>query len=131
LKAAEGAVAPPAQPTVVPAGTTGATTYGYKVAAVTGNGDTPLSTERTISNGNANLTAPNGNTVTWVAPTALSGTITGYKVIRSTGGASQGLLTTVSAATLTYTDTGTAASAYSAAGSNPGQVVVATGPAEI
>lgn len=131
LKALAGTVAAVAQPTVTPVGTPGSTTYGYKVVAITGNGDTVPSTERQTTTGNATLDGTNKNTVTWVAPTALTGVITGYKILRTTGGATQGLIGSVGASTLTFTDTGLTASAYTPAVAAPGEVVVGTGPGEI
>lgn len=131
LKALEGTIPTPSAPVVTPAGTTGSTTYGYKVVAVGVNGDTPPSSETQITNGNATLDSTNKNGVTWTAPTALSGAITGYKVLRSTGGATQGLVGSVAGNVLTFTDTGIAATVYSPSATNPGQVGVAAGPGEI
>jgi hypothetical protein len=131
LQAIAGTVAPPAAPTVAPAGTPGTTTYGYEIVAVTADGDTPPSPEQRITNGFAVLTAPNGNVISWTAPAALAEAITGYKVLRSTGGATQGLLGTVDEDILTFTDTGGVATTYTPAVSNPGQIAVVAGPGEL
>jgi hypothetical protein len=131
LQALAGTVAAVAQPTVAVVGTPGSTTYGYKVVAVTADGDTVPSTERQVTTGNATLDGTNKNRITWVAPTALAGTITGYKVLRSTGGAAQGRIATVAANVLTLDDTGLTAAAYTPAVAAPGQIAVATGPDEL
>lgn len=131
LQALAGTVAAVAQPTVANVGTPGSTTYGYKVVAVTADGDTVPSTERTTTTGNATLDGTNKNRITWVAPTALTGVITNYKILRSTGGATQGRISTVAGNVLTLDDTGLVASAYTPAGSAPGQIAVGTGPGEI
>ncbi len=132
LAALEGTIPTPAAPSVVPAGATGSTTYGYAVVAYDANGDTPPSATTTITNGNASLAGANGNTITWVAPTALGGAITGYKILRQSGGPSQGLIGTVLASSpLTFTDNGGAASVYTPSATNPNQVVAASGPGEV
>lgn len=58
------AITPPGAPTVTVHGTTGSTTYGYKIAFRLPNGNTASSTERTITNGNATLDGTNYNIVT-------------------------------------------------------------------
>jgi hypothetical protein len=116
----------------VPAGTTGAATYTYEVAAYDNNGDTLPSATTSISNGNASLAGPNGNVITWTAPVTLAGAVVGYKVIRTVGGPSQGLIATVLATSpLTFTDNGGAATVYTPSVAAPGQVVVVTGPSEV
>lgn len=131
LGALEGTIPTPSAPGVALQGTGGSTTYGYKVVATGVNGDTPESAETQIATGNASLGSGNGNVITWTAPAALSGAITNYKVIRSTGGSNQGLIGTVAGNVLTFTDTGISASVYAASGTNPNQAVVATGPGEV
>lgn len=95
-------------PTVAPQGTAGTTTYSYYVVAVDQVGFKTMATVTTIATGNATLDATNFNRITWA-------TITGavsYEVIRSTGGATQGRIATVTAPTVTFDDTGAAATAY-------------------
>ena len=101
----------PAQPSVARVGTSGTTTYGYRVTALDGTGETLPSTERTITNGNAILDGTNYNTVTW---TEIPGAVQ-YKVYRTTSGgtpATTGLISTVTGgANITINDTGLAAGA--------------------
>ncbi len=132
LAALEGTIPTSAAPSVAPAGTPGSTSYGYQVVAYDSNGDTPPSPTTTINNGNASLAGSNGNTITWVAPAALAGAITGYKIIRISGGPSQGLIGTVLASSpLSFTDNGGAATPYTPSATNPNQVVAGTGPGEV
>jgi Pectate lyase superfamily protein len=107
---------------VTATGTTGSTTYSYYVAATTANGDTLPSSTVTITNGNATLSSTNYNNLSWnVSPMA-----TGYKVIRTAGGGSTGILTTLTDPSLTiYNDTGATASGYSAATSPPNAQFIA------
>lgn len=90
----------PADLTVTPTGSAGSTTYGYRVSAVTAAGTSIVCAEVTTTTGNATLSATNYNALTW---TAIAGA-TEYKVYRTTGGATQGLLG--SASTNAYDDTG-------------------------
>jgi parallel beta-helix repeat protein len=98
----------PAQPTVARVGTSGSTTYGYRVTALDGTGETLPSTERTITNANATLTGAAYNTISWVIiPGAVQ-----YKVYRTTSGgtpSSTGLIGTVAGGVTTFSDTGIAA----------------------
>jgi len=99
------AVAAPAAPTVTPVGTTGATTYTYKVTATVGGKETEVSAAASVANGNATLSATNYNKVDWAAVVGA----TGYKVYRTAGGATQGVVATVTdRETLTLNDTGLA-----------------------
>jgi hypothetical protein len=133
LGALEGTIPTPAAPGVALQGASGSTSYTYEVVAYNANGDGIPSATTTIANGNSNLGGGNGNVVTWSAPAAaLAGAITGYKVVRTAGGPSQGLIGTVLASSpLTFTDTGGAATVYTPSATNPNQIVVATGPGEI
>jgi hypothetical protein len=92
----------PAGPTVTPQGTPGATTYAYKLVAFDENGETEASAAGTTTTGNATLGSSNFNRLTW---TAVAGAA-GYRIYRTVGGATQGLLWTVySGATLQFDDT--------------------------
>jgi hypothetical protein len=51
--------------TLTGVGVAGTTTYGYKVTALNGNGESLASTEKTITNGNATLSASNFNALFW------------------------------------------------------------------
>lgn len=89
-------------PTVEAQGTTGATTYGYVVAARDGGGVIRASTEVQISDGNATLDMSNYNQIDW---SEIRDAVA-YDVYRVTGGGTQGLIGTVAAGTLTLDDTG-------------------------
>lgn len=99
----------PATPTAVVNGTTGATTYVYRVVGRSGSLQAPSAT-RTVTTGNATLSTINSITLTFV-PTP--GFLT-YDIYRSTGGSTQGMIGTVigifgpnvATPTLTFTDAG-------------------------
>jgi hypothetical protein len=55
-----------AAPTITNEGAAGATDYGYRIEAVTEEGEVPLSPEGTTSTGNATLDGTNYNHVEWV-----------------------------------------------------------------
>ncbi len=99
----------PALPVIARVGTAGTTTYGYKVTALDGTGETLPSSEGTIATANATLTGANYNTITW---TSIPGAVQ-YKIYRTTSGgtpASTGLIGTVTgSATSVFNDTGIAA----------------------
>src|SRR5215207_573749 len=82
---------------VAPQGAAGAVTYGYRVTALGGGGETTGATEGTTATGNATLSVTNFNRVTWSAVTGASG----YAIYRTTGGATQGKIGTVVAGVLT------------------------------
>lgn len=110
------ALSVPGGVTVTPQGTPGAATYGYRVSATGGNGETTAATEVTTATGNATLSVTNFNRVQWSAVTGASG----YYVYRTTGGATQGRIGFVAAGTLQFDDTGLAA-AGAVASSNTGR----------
>jgi hypothetical protein len=69
--------------TVTPQGTTGTTTWGYRVTAVAENGGKTLACQEvTISNGNTTLDATNYNALSW---NAVPGAVA-YGVYRTTAG---------------------------------------------
>jgi hypothetical protein len=105
IKSAQ-ALAVPTAVVVTPQGTAGATTYGYRVTALGGHGETTGATEGTTATGNATLSGANFNRVTW---TGIAGE-SGYAIYRTTGGATQGRIGTVAADVLTFDDTGFVAS---------------------
>ncbi len=93
-------------PTVTPVGTTGATTYTYKLAAVSLDGvATVLGTAGSTTTGNATLSNANYNQLTWtpVADAAY------YIIVRTVGGATQGVIGIVPNNVSVYNDTGLAA----------------------
>lgn len=97
-------LATPGTPTVTPQGTAGTTAYGYRITASSAVGETLASTEGTTATGNATLSATNFNRVAWAA---VAGAVD-YRVYRTTGGATTGLIGTATATSLD--DTGLAAS---------------------
>lgn len=115
----------PGQPSVGRVGTGGTSTYGYKVTALDGTGETLPSTERVITNGNAILDGTNYNTVSW---TEVPGAVQ-YKVYRNTSNgspATTGLVATVTGgANITFNDTGIAAGVAAPAANTTGGVTVA------
>ena len=100
----------PGAPTVTPQGTSGSTTWGYKITAFSESGETLASTEGQTTTGNATLNSTNFNRITW---SAVTGAIK-YGIYRSTAGgtpSTTGALVEVQAtATLQFDDTGQAAS---------------------
>lgn len=81
----------PGAPLVSPQGTVGATTYSYKVVATNSLGHSIASSAGTTTTGNAALSGVNFNQLTWTqVPRA-----TGYKIYRTVGGATQGLIATL------------------------------------
>lgn len=105
---------PSAGPTVTPTGTPGTTGYSYYIVGVNALGDTMPGPTGSTSTGNATLNGTNYNAISWAAvPGAAS-----YKVIRSAGGATQGVIATGITGT-SYNDQGAAASAYTAATVDP------------
>jgi len=89
----------PAGVAVTPAGTTGSTTYGYRVSAINGNGETLASTTVSTSSGNSTLSSSDYNHISWSAVVGA----TGYKIYGRTAGSEQ-LIGTVNSPTLYYND---------------------------
>lgn len=91
----------PGAPTVTATGSTGSTSYAYRISALNGLGETLASVETPISNGNAVLSNVNYNAVSWTAVPGASS----YNVYGRTAGAEL-KLTNVTATS--YNDTGAA-----------------------
>lgn len=95
----------PSGVTVTTAGTSGSTTYGYRVSAINAQGETIASPTATVATGNASLSTSNYNVITFNAvPGAAS-----YKIYGRTSG-SELYMNTVfgnGASTYTYNDQGT------------------------
>ena len=85
-------------------GAAGTTTYGYKITAVLGLGETAASAEGVTTTGPDPLTSVDYNIVTWTAVTNARG----YKVYRTQGGVSPPRLIAELAGvdTITFNDTG-------------------------
>jgi hypothetical protein len=99
--------AAPATPVVTNVGTTGSTTYNYKLSGFDGAvGTTAASTAGVNTTGNATLTGANYNSTTTT-------TVVGrqYNVYRTVGGSTQGLIGTFTATSTSsvFNDTGLAA----------------------
>ena len=70
-------------PTITPSGTTGSTTWGYKITAILPNGVASAEgTAGTSATGNANLSAANYNNITWTNTTGAAY----YAIDRTTAG---------------------------------------------
>lgn len=91
----------PGSLTVTPTGTTGATTYGYRVSALTAFGESLACTEVTTTTGNATLSGSNYNALLWSAVTGAAS----YNVYGRTAG---GELKLTNVGTTSYNDTGAA-----------------------
>ncbi|MBT9169344.1 MAG: hypothetical protein DDT19_02703 [Syntrophomonadaceae bacterium] len=101
------ALSTPGTPTVTPQGVTGTTVWGYRVTARSVVGETLASVEGRATTGNAILSATNFNRITW---SAVSGAVD-YRIYRTTAGgtpSTTGLIGTTTS--LTFDDTGLAAS---------------------
>jgi hypothetical protein len=97
------ALATPGTPAVSVVGTAGSTTYSYRVLAFDATMTTAPGGTGTASTGNATLNATNFTRVVWAAVAGA----TGYLVYRTVGGATQGLIATMTDETvLTMDDTG-------------------------
>ncbi len=78
----------PAAPIVAPQGTPGPGTYGYCIVAINATGHSPASATTTTAIGAAILSADNYIRLQWAAvPRA-----TGYRIYRTVGGATSGLI---------------------------------------
>lgn len=97
-------------------GTPGATTYGYRHAYRTYNGDTIYSTETTTATGNATLTGT--NSITIPSGAAWPSGVEKELIIRTTGGATQGVIGTLDAPAA-FTDIGYTATTYTVNSANP------------
>jgi len=116
-------LAVPGTPTIAPQGTAGTTTYSYRITARSLVGETLASPAGTTTTGNATLSATNFNRITWAS---VSGAVD-YRIYRTASGgspATTGLIgTTVS---LTFNDTGLAASGAVPTVDNSGHVGIGT-----
>jgi len=106
-----GAISTPGTPTVTPQGTTGATTYGYRIVARNSSGVTLPGTGGTTATGNATLSATNFNRVTWSAVTGAES----YDVYGRTAAAELFMVNTTA---LQFDDTGTVTPSGALPGSN-------------
>lgn len=102
-----GSLSTPAAPVITPVGTTGASTWTYKVVAINADQTSIASAAGSTSTGNATLSATNNNQVAWAAITLA----TGYQIYRTavaTSPTTTGLIGTVGAGVLAFNDTGIA-----------------------
>jgi hypothetical protein len=114
----------PTAPTLTTSGTAGSTTYGYKVTALDGTGETLASSETTIATGNATLTGTNRINISW---NSVGGAIQ-YKIYRTTSAgtpSSTGLISTVAGSVTTISDTGLAASGSTPVANTTGNATIA------
>jgi hypothetical protein len=110
------ALTPPTGGTATTVGTAGSTTYTYEWVAFCSTGDSVPGTTFSDTTGPTTLSSTNYVQIT--APSAVPGAV-GYKLVRTVGGSSQGLIATFYGLPPTVNDTGLTATAYSASGSNP------------
>lgn len=103
--------------------------YSYEVVPYDADHDAVPSAAGSTSTGYSTLIAARSNQVSWAAVTTPG--LTGYKVLRTAGGATQGRIGTVAAGTTTLNDTGLAGVAYTPAATPPGTSSVTPGPTEI
>ena len=113
-----GTLSAPTGGTATPVGTPASTTYTYTWVAFSSGGDSVPGTGITTTTGPTTLGSINYVQVT--GPSAVTGAV-GYKLIRTVGGAAQGLIFTQYGNTppTSVNDTGLVATAYTAAGSAP------------
>jgi hypothetical protein len=100
-------LATPAAPTVTPQGTTGASTWTYKIEALNADQTSIASAAGSTATGNATLSATNNNQIVWVAITGA----TAYRIWRTavaTSPTTTGAIATVGASVLQFNDTGVA-----------------------
>lgn len=114
------ALVTPGSPLVSPQGTPGVASIIYKIVATNTTGHSDASQNGSTTTGAATLNGTNFNRLTWTAvPQA-----TGYKVYRSHGGATVGLIATIaSGATVTLDDTGLVGDAATAPTDNTSGVI--------
>lgn len=114
----------PSAPTVSVQGTTGSTTWGYKVSAFSDTGETLASSETQVTDGNATLSSANFNRVSW-APVV--GAVN-YGVYRPTAGGTPSSTGKIAETPLTQLDdTGRTASGSEPSEDLSGGLVVGTG----
>lgn len=129
LQTSTGTLAAPAQPALaVTGGAAGA--FTYYVVGVNANGDTLPSPVRSTAVGPTTLDPTHYNDISWTPLTDPS--VTGYRVIRSAGGLTQGAIGgLLGAGVSTLRDNGLVAQAYVPAGAAPGTSAVVAGPPEV
>lgn len=113
---ATGSLGAPGIPVLAVVGTAGAVTYSYTWVAFCSNGDSIPSAVGTTAVGPTTLGALNYITVQ--PPAAVTGAV-GYRLIRTVGGTSQGLIGTWYGTPPVVSDTGLAATAYTPAAVAP------------
>lgn len=119
-------MATPTAPTTAVVGTTGSTSYNYKIVAVNADGTDglPSAASTTLTTGNATLTTSNYNTVSWPVVSGAKG----YKVLRSVSAGAYQILTYANNSLADATTSGLSikdqgqytASTYTPVGSSPG-----------
>ena len=103
----------PSAPTITPQGTTGASTWTYKVEALNRDQTSIASAAGSTTTGNATLSSTNFNRITWTAVTGASA----YRIYRTavaTSPTTTGVIAIVGASALQLDDTGLAGDASTA-----------------
>ena len=115
-------LATPAAPTVTPTGTSGSTSYSYKIVAKQADGSyAAASAAGSTTTGNATLSSTNYNALSW---TAVSNAAS-YDIYRVTGGSTQGKISNVT--TNSYNDQGATGDGTTAPTINVTGAIYATG----
>jgi len=101
-----GSLGTPATPTVTPQGTTGATTWTYKIVAKNASGNsTAAGSAGSTSTGNATLTSSNFNRITWIELNRA----TSYDIYRTVAGGTPSTIGKIgNTSNTTFDDTGLA-----------------------
>lgn len=108
---ATGSLVAPTGGAATPVGTPASTTYTYTWVAFCSTGDSIPGTPITTATGPVTLGAVNYVSIT--PPTAVPGAV-GYKLVRTVGGVTQGVIATFYGIPPTVSDTGLTATAYTA-----------------
>jgi hypothetical protein len=97
----------PTAPTITPQGTTGASTWTYKIEALNADQTSIASAAGSTTTGNATLSATNNNQIVWVAITGAAA----YRIYRTavaTSPTTTGVIAIVGGSALQFNDTGVA-----------------------
>lgn len=100
------ALTTPVNVAVSPQGSSGSTTYSYRVSAVNAQGETLAAASIQITNGNATLSASNFNRITWDAVSNATGYVIYGRQPTAQNGIGETKLNEVGTGVLTYDDTG-------------------------
>lgn len=100
------ALTTPTNVAVADQGTSGSTTYSYRVSAVNAQGETLASVSTQITDGNATLSSTNFNRITWDAVSGATGYVIYGRKPSAQNGIGETKLSQVGTGVLTYDDIG-------------------------